>query len=54
MATSLANTSGLLCGKIITAVMKRSRVVMAATYVSQISGSGNFADGPPGNRPPGA
>jgi len=32
----------------------RSRVVAAATHVSQISGSGNFVDGPPGNRPPGA
>jgi hypothetical protein len=31
--------------------MKRSRVVAAATHVSQISGSGSFADGPPGNRP---
>jgi hypothetical protein len=50
----LASTSGLRCGRIITAVMKRSRVVAAATHVSQISGSGKLTDGPPGNRPPGA
>jgi hypothetical protein len=47
----LASTSGLRCGRIITAVMKRSRVVAAATHVSQISGSGIFVDGLPGSRP---
>ena len=54
VATCLASTSGLRCGRISTPVMNLSRVVAAATQVIQISGSGIGLSGPPGSRPLGA
>ena len=53
VAVSLARTRGLRCGSTMTPVRKRSRVVSAATWASQIKGSGRSVDGPPGSLPVG-